>query len=281
MITYAPGYWGVGLVFRIRGSVIPKCMKVAVPCMIVTVVLHILFREYLWESFRLPEKPTEPVALMKPDDFGSKVISSFMFVLGFLIVFRANQAYSRWWEGGSLLLQVRGEWFNAFSSSMALCTDKPEMREEVSKFRQQLLRLVSLLFGSALVQIQQMPNPTLEIIGLEEFDEQHLDYLKHAHDKAELVLQWIQKLVVQANQNGIIVAPPPVLARIYNQLGSGIVSLSTARKISEFPIPFPVAQLISILLMAHWFLTVGICAVSIEVATRMRIHTATNLVRPQ
>jgi len=51
---------------------------------------------------------------------------------------------------------------------------------------------------------------------------------------------------------------------VYNQLGNGIVNLNNARKISDFPIPFPLAQMITFMLLVHWGLTAFICAASVK-----------------
>lgn len=37
--------------------------------------------------------------------------------------FRSRIAYNRWWEGGTLLQQTRGEWFNGFSSLIVPCLE--------------------------------------------------------------------------------------------------------------------------------------------------------------
>ena len=42
----------------------------------------------------------------------NSVWSSYSFVLSFLVVFRNNQAYSRFWEGATLMNEMRGEWLN-------------------------------------------------------------------------------------------------------------------------------------------------------------------------
>ena len=39
------------------------------------------------------------------------VLAGFTTILGFLIALRAQRGYDRWWEGGTLLQQLRGEWF--------------------------------------------------------------------------------------------------------------------------------------------------------------------------
>lgn len=216
-------------------------------------------------------EPDSALVLMKPDEYGSKIISNFMFVLGFLIVFRANQAYARWFEGGTLLLKARGDFFQAYSSAVSMCTSRAELQDEVNQFRHQLLRLTSLLYGSSLVQLRADPHDfsyktttsSIEILGLEDFDQQHLEYLQVAHDKTETVMQWIQQAIIRAHGSGIIEAPPPILTRVYNQLSSGMDSTARTRKISEFVFPFPVAQLISSMLVIHWMLTAVICATSV------------------
>ena len=40
--------------------------------------------------------------------------------------FRSRIAYNRWWEGGTLLQQTRGEWFNGFSSLIVLAPVYPD-----------------------------------------------------------------------------------------------------------------------------------------------------------
>jgi hypothetical protein len=69
---------------------------------------------------------------------------------------------------------------------------------------------------------------------------------------------------VEANGKDIIKIAPPILSRVYNQLGNGIVKLNNARKIHDFPIPFPLAQVITIMLLVHWFVTATVCALEAE-----------------
>merc|ERR1719310_34459 len=79
-------------------------------------------------------------------DVAASVLGGFTFILGFLVVFRSQQAYSRWWEGGTLLQQLRGEWFNSFSCLVAFCNAAPEKQKDVQRFQLQLVRLFSLLY---------------------------------------------------------------------------------------------------------------------------------------
>jgi len=257
MITYSPGYWNVSFAFSLTGSVFPKSCAWAASSSLLTVVLQL--------------------CVMASDDIahgvsgvgngGTNILSGFTFILGFLLVFRSQQAYSRWWEGGTLMQQLRGEWFNATSCLIAFCnTSDANKSAEVLKFQHQLVRLVSLLYVSALQQVCTMDDKRFEVIDITGFQIESLEFLdsEQCHDHCEVVLQWIQKLVVQADDNKIIKIAPPILSRVYNQLGNGIVNLNNARKITEFPIPFPLAQMITVMLLFHWCMTPLICVATVD-----------------
>jgi hypothetical protein len=103
----------------------------------------------------------------------------------------------------------------------------------------------------------------IDITGL---DKGALQFLQSdlCHDHCEVVMQWIQRLVVQADNSKVIKVAPPILSRVYNQLGNGIVNLNNARKITEFPIPFPLAQMITVMLLVQWAMIPLLCATTIK-----------------
>jgi len=257
MISYDPGYWGVACIFRLTGSVFPKAMVWAIPCTILAAVLHHVFHTSTNAVFEA----------LEISDAAATVFGGFNFILGFLVVFRSQQAYSRWWEGGTLLLQLRGEWFNSFSCLIAFCNAAEEKRKEVVRYQQQLVRAYSLLYACALTQVSQMELNTFELINLDGFDKNSLRFLQECPDKCEVVLQWIQRMIVEGEQKTIIKIAPPILSRVYNELGNGIVNLNNARKIKEFPIPFPIAQMVMVMLMFHAMFTPLICAAIIKTTT--------------
>jgi putative membrane protein len=256
MIIYDPGKWGLIFALSLRGSVFPKAFAFAAPCSVLSLTLHFMFHYWV----------PGIGARIGADDVATSVLSGFTFVLGFLVVFRSQQAYSRWWEGGTLLQQLRGEWFNAYSSLLAFCnTSKdPEVQFRVRKFQHQLVRLISLLYGSALQQVAQLKENVFELIEVEGFEREHMLFMQDSHDKCEVVLQWTQRLIVEAYNAETIKIAPPILSRVYNELGNGIVNLNNARKITDFPIPFPLAQMITFMLVFHWFATAVVCATSVE-----------------
>lgn len=253
MITYHQGKWALSFAFSLHGSVFPKSFVWGLPSALLASGLHYVFEEY--PSIR---------DSVKAGDVGASILSGFTFILGFLIVFRSQQAYSRWWEGGTLLQQVRGEWFNAFSSLVAFCNPDKAKQAEVKQFQHRLVRLVSLLYAAALEQVTTVHKPHLEVIELDGFELDHFVFMQASHDKCEVVLQWLQRLIVEAHAQEVVKVAPPILGRVYNQLGNGIVNLNNARKITDFPIPFPLAQMVTFMLVVHFGVTVMVCATSVE-----------------
>lgn len=254
MIDYNPADWRNLL--SCKGSVFPKAMVLALPTALLAAGLHHLFKTN-----------KDLLNLLGLTDAAASVFGGFTFVLGFLVVFRSQQAYGRWWEGGTLLQQLRGEWFNAFSCLVAFSNSAKEKEQDVERFQQQLVRLFSLLYCSALTQVSHMQVNMFELINLDGFDPKSLEFLEDkelCHDKAEVTLQWIQRLIVEAEQKAIIKIAPPILSRVYNELGHGIVNLNNARKIKEFPIPFPLAQIVMVMLFFHALFTPLICAATIK-----------------
>merc|ERR1719261_1071062 len=132
------------------------------------------------------------------------------------------------------------------------------------KFQHMLVGLVSLLYGSALHQVTTMADRNFELINVDDFDPESMKFMHQAHDRCEVVLQWIQRLIVDANNSEAIKIAPPILSRVFNQLGNGIVNLNNARKITEFPIPFPLAQMITVMLLFHWCMTPLLCVITVE-----------------
>eukprot|EP00928_Gymnodinium_smaydae_P022751 TRINITY_DN19001_c0_g1_i2.p1 TRINITY_DN19001_c0_g1~~TRINITY_DN19001_c0_g1_i2.p1 ORF type:complete len:596 (+),score=113.94 TRINITY_DN19001_c0_g1_i2:102-1889(+) len=238
MIRYAFGTWGVAFIFQITGSVFPKAISWAIP----NTLLAVFLKLYVESN----------------SDFVNnvdKIWSGYTFVLGFLVVFRNNQAYSRFWEGATLISQVRGEWFNTASSLISFTSAKPEKHDGVRHFQQLLVRLMSVLYCSALQQVCELEDDSLEIIDIRGLSAESIAYLSISHEPCEVVVQWIQRLIVEANREGTLDVPPPILSRSFQELSRGIVGLSNVRKLKEIPFPFPYAQMIQVMLMVHWLFT--------------------------
>jgi len=66
------------------------------------------------------------------------------------------------------------------------------------------VRLVSLLYCAALRQVSTSENKNYELIDIKDFDHASLKFLEGAHDRCEVCLQWIQRLIGEANDKQTI-----------------------------------------------------------------------------
>jgi len=239
MIIYSHG---PSILCQLHGSVVPKACLLAIPSAILAVVIHSVEKQGGVQIFGYVDGMEE-------------IWTGYTFVMGFLIVFRTNQAHSRFWEGATLINQIRGEWFNATSNLASFCSAQPDKRDKVDSFQQLLIRLMSLLYCSALQQVCELADDRLQIIDLAGIEQCSLDHLLASPDPCETILNWIQRLVVEANSNGVIEVPPPILSRAFQELSRGMVNLNNVRKIKDVPFPFPYAQMITGMLLIHWFVT--------------------------
>lgn len=187
------------------------------------------------------------------------VWSGFNFLVGFLIVFRTSQAYTRFWDGATATHRMRAEWFDATSALVAFCKHS-ENKEVVIAFQQTLIRLVSILHAVALGEVEDSNSNShsdiaafsFELLDAGSIDAKSMDTLKNCHAKTELVFQWIQQLVVENIRTGCLTIPPPILSRCFQEFANGMICAHDAIKISSIPFPFPYAQTCDCLLLMHW-----------------------------
>lgn len=184
-----------------------------------------------------------------------QIWTGYNFVLGFLVVFRTTHSYGRYWEGATLLHQIRGEWFNAVSCLFAFCSPAPEKRAEVEHFQNLVVRLTSMLHCAALQQVTVMEIKEFQTIEIEGMDPEALQFLMQKAEKTEVLLQWIQRLVVDAASSGVLPIAPPILSRVFQELSRGIVNLNNARKITDVPFPSPYTIMINVMLAIQWIVT--------------------------
>eukprot|EP00928_Gymnodinium_smaydae_P005818 TRINITY_DN11999_c1_g2_i2.p1 TRINITY_DN11999_c1_g2~~TRINITY_DN11999_c1_g2_i2.p1 ORF type:complete len:389 (+),score=59.53 TRINITY_DN11999_c1_g2_i2:267-1433(+) len=163
-----------------------------------------------------------------------------------------------------LLQQLRGQWFVAYSSAMAFCTDDKDMKNDVKNFKGELVRLMSLLFSLSLQRVTTMSDLDFHVFDLSCLEHEALVHLRGSHNKVEIVLQWIQRLIVINSKNGVLDVAPPILSRVFQELSRGFVILLDAEKITEFPFPFPYCQLLSVLIIFQGIITPIFCAASVK-----------------
>lgn len=248
MLHYNPGQYHVSIICQLKGSVFPRALLFAVPSGLLGVLLKIIYN----------------ISSIDPEDFfGMKfspsVFGSFTFVVGYMLVFRTSQAYSRYWEGRTLLHLMRSEWFEACSSIISFSQVSQRPRQDVIQFQHLMVRLFSLMHCGAVQLIADMKEEEFDVIDVRGLDEGSRDYLHHCqtegHTGVYVVFQWIQGIILSHLNDGLLPIPAPILSRVFQELSNGKVHMDNALKISDTQFPFPYAQLTSVLLMLHATLT--------------------------
>lgn len=243
------------LLCQCEGSIIPLAVQVATPCAMLSAVLkwlevHELAGLHLFFD----------VFSIKGAAYGS-----FSSLLGFLVVFRTSQAYNRYWTGGGLLQQMVGSWFDSASSTFAFLKMSKAGREEVRRLEHLLVRLYSMLCALAMTELEGADEGDdesfynrlneMEIIDVDSLDSDTLDTIRACTNKIELIFHWIQVVLVNGIEKGIINMPPPILSRSFLELADGMVKFHDCLKISMLPFPFPYSQATLVLLILHWLIT--------------------------
>lgn len=188
--------------------------------------------------------------------------SGFSFLVGFLVIFRTSQSYERFDAGCARLMRMRTEWFDACSALIAFCKHSKASVQQISLFQHMCVRLFSMLHAAALAEIEDSNSEEISdisafsfpLIDPEGVDHASLAVIKDSNCKVELLYQWIQQVIVENVQFGVLDIPPPILSRVFQELGSGMTALSDAIKISSIPLPFPYVQCCDLLLAMHWCL---------------------------
>mmetsp|Transcript_55357 Transcript_55357/g.161574 ORF Transcript_55357/g.161574 Transcript_55357/m.161574 type:complete len:403 (+) Transcript_55357:126-1334(+) len=245
----------IHLICQMEGSIIPFAVCVALPCAVLSALVKLLQVHEIAGCHILLD-----VFKIKGSAYGS-----FSSLLGFLVVFRTSQAYTRYWIGGGLLQQMVGSWFDAASSLSAFCRMSKATKLDVKRFLHLVTRLFSLLSALALVELEGTDEgesegffkrlDQLEIIDGQSLDSSTLGAIKRAELKMELVFNWIEVAIVEAIDKGILNIPPPILTRAFMELADGMAKYHDCMKIAILPFPFPYSQATLILLILHWCIT--------------------------
>merc|ERR1719191_2087170 len=111
---------------------------------------------------------------------------------------------------------------------------------------------MSLLMCCGLQQVSPNRDRPFLILDLDGIEPASMEFLNSAPDKVEIILQWIQRSMVLHQQTGVLPVAPPILSRAFQEVSRGIVNLQNARKIADYPYPYPLAQASMILQLVHW-----------------------------
>jgi len=168
----------------------------------------------------------------------------FTFVLGFVVVFRCQMGYSRFWHGRVALETMSHNWLDAATKAIVFDAESSKPEADIKQFRLKLSSLFSLLHAASLAELQDLEQP-MEV--LEGYDKDIVDKIHspYVEDPVFLIFTWIQREVTRRINEGGLKIPPPISTRIYQELTDGMQGFSDAMSIHSTPIPFPYAQMIA------------------------------------
>lgn len=236
---------------QMKGSVFPKGLVVTIPSCIIAAGLK-------WILMASDVDIEDDMVIIN----NAGAWTGFSFMVGFLIAFRTSQAYGRFWDGCRATQAMRSKWMDACSLVCATCAPSKADPGSVTLFKHLLVRLVSMLHASALAEIGDGVQDhvkverafTLPLIDVDAIDAESLRAIQTTDSRAELVYMWIQQLLVENVDRGIIQCPSPILARAFNDLSMGLAAYHECVTIACVPFPFPYAQTCDMLLLLHWFI---------------------------
>ena len=159
MIYYAGGKWQLGALLQCTGSVFPRALAFAIPATIMAGVIH-------WGSIALDI----PMSDFFDASASGQIWVGYNFALSFLLVFRTQNAYERYWEGGLLLTRTSAQWRSAVSSCIAFCDHDSRKSSEVKAFQKRLIQLASLLHCTMLQEIAVLSDENFEVLDLSDMD---------------------------------------------------------------------------------------------------------------
>ena len=182
------------------------------------------------------------------------VYGSFAFVLGFTLVFRCQQAYQRYFASAKSLHMMSSEWLDACGSLLSFVKVSKKSHRERRQFEAVLVRLFCLLHALAMEELCSLAEENFHLLDIEAFAKQDLMIL-HSNipgpQKVQVVVVWIKYFIVQGIDSGMLSIPPPILTRVYQEIGAGMAEFHDAQLISMWPFPFPYAQLSLFLTVLH------------------------------
>jgi len=193
----------------------------------------------------------------------SSVFSSLTLLLSLFIAFRASQAYTRFWTGALSLFAITADFCDVASSLIAFSRNSAANSAKVAAFRQLIVRLFSLLHALVLADLESEGHITgeerafkYELIDVAGIDHVSMQKLTNAGDRQiDLVLQWLQSLIVEGQQSGVLVVPAPILSRVFQELNGGIMEYHKTLSLAEVCFPVPYTAATHVVLILHWLLT--------------------------
>jgi len=202
--------------------------------------------------------------ILADQDFIEFSFQALSGVAGFLVVFQSSQAYSRFWNGSQIIHSMMGYWHDATSCCLAFCRYSNAPADQIREFQHMFVRLMSLLNAMILGDLEGLEiteelmahmNGTkelrllstsehargldFEVLDISVISAQDLNTVYSASNKVEIVYHWIEALIVEQVKTGVLSIPPPLLTRVFQELGRGMVLYHEGMQLVKVATPHP------------------------------------------
>jgi len=192
-----------------------------------------------------------------------EVVALFSGMISFLLVFRINLAYARWWESRHHVEQFAIRWFNC---ALTCCIfDQYTVTTSMDRwlFRRRVAGLVSLMHASACEELHEAcqfeslaltfldPDAMLEFFGIESNkSDVELLHCQDApfRDRVSQCFAWMVMLITGRFAGGNHMVAAPIVSRLYVMLEDGYKAFYDAMIVrnTKFPSPFTTIIYISV-----------------------------------
>ena len=227
--------WGYRQYFYKRGSAIlsPRCLPQAVLGALIgimPVLYNSAFGDIILDS--------------------SAYFSGITLVLGFLLVFRTQLAYDRYWEGRTTIqiMMSKLEDVAIHGKTFVRGADRKIWQRELAN-----LLLTYMIFVMADLRGMLDLDDIIERYALQMKSQQRHMLYPH-HYRPYVVMGWIvEHWVKQSVKPDGIATSDPIQSRTYEILSEAQLAYNGAQKIQTTPFPFPLMQVCGMLLHVYMF----------------------------
>ena len=152
MIDYHKGYLGVASFQYWYGSVVPRCALPAV----LSAMFTCLIKTQYWPRIDVEEEEVRPDYW---DTTGGTAYgnsyAALNWVVGFMVIYRVQQAYARYWQGRVATQKMTAYWGSAFIHALAFARHAPNQKSVGE------VPVVSAVVGSPAAASQESPVRTM------------------------------------------------------------------------------------------------------------------------
>eukprot|EP00927_Polykrikos_kofoidii_P002563 TRINITY_DN11022_c0_g1_i2.p1 TRINITY_DN11022_c0_g1~~TRINITY_DN11022_c0_g1_i2.p1 ORF type:complete len:557 (+),score=66.86 TRINITY_DN11022_c0_g1_i2:95-1765(+) len=223
---------------QFTGSIFPSAIRWGLPSAIGAAILKHLTNE----------------GIVLPRGWGlaedAAIYNSFWFALSFVLVFRTSQAYSRYWTAATSVHTMRAEWYDACASLIAYAMVAKRPPGVIKHFIHTSTRLFALMHAMAIEELGDLQDEDFPLLDIQGFSVEDLEMLTEKRvqgRKVELVFQWVKSHIVHGIHENILAIPPPILTRVFQELGVGLVKYHEALQVVIWPFPFAYSQMAFVL----------------------------------